>query len=58
MASEQGRYGYKKIAAMLQRSGWQAGRDRVERIWRREGLKVPQKQRPRKRHCQVNRFGV
>ena len=34
---------------MLQRSGWQAGRDRVERIWRREGLKVPQKQRPRKR---------
>ena len=49
LASEQGRYGYKKIAAMLQRSGWQAGRDRVERIWRREGLKVPQKQRPRKR---------
>ena len=37
MASEQGRYGYKKIAAMLKRSGWQAGRDRVERIWRREG---------------------
>ena len=34
---------------MLQRSGWQAGRDRVERIWRREGLKVPQKQRPRRR---------
>ena len=34
---------------MLQRAGWQAGRDRVERIWRREGLKVPQKQRPRRR---------
>ena len=34
---------------MLQRSGWQAGRDRVEGIWRREGLKMPQKQRPRKR---------
>ena len=49
LASEYGRYGYKKIAAMLQRSGWQAGRDRVERIWRREGLKVPQKQRPRRR---------
>ena len=46
LASEYGRYGYKKIAAMLQRSGWQTGRDRVERIWRREGLKVPQKQRP------------
>ena len=49
LASEYGRYGYKKITAMLQRSGWQAGRDRVERIWRREGLKVPQKQRPRRR---------
>ena len=49
LASEYGRYGYKKIAAMLQRSGWQAGRDRVERIWRSEGLKVPQKQRPRRR---------
>ena len=33
LASEYGRYGYKKIAAMLQRSGWQVGRDRVERIW-------------------------
>ena len=31
---------------MLQRSGWQTARDRVERIWRCEGLKVPQKQRP------------
>ena len=34
---------------MLWRSGWQVGRDRVERIWRRGGLKVPQKQRPRRR---------
>ena len=29
--------------------GWQVGKDRVERIWRREGLKVPQKQKPRGR---------
>ena len=49
LASEYGRYGYKKIAAMLQSSGWKVGRDRVERIWRREGLKVTQKQKPRRR---------
>ena len=46
LASQYGRYGYKKIAALLQR---QVGRDRVEQIWRREGLKVPKKQRPRRR---------
>ncbi len=35
--------------ALLKRDGWQVGKDRVERIWRREGLKVPQKQKPRRR---------
>jgi len=49
LASEYGRYGYKKITALLQMAGWKVGRDRVERIWRREGLKVPKKQRPRRR---------
>ena len=49
LASQYGRYGYKKIAALLRRAGWRVSRDRVERIWRREGLKVPQKQRPRRR---------
>ncbi len=29
---------------MLRRSGWMVNRKRVARIWRREGLKVPQKQ--------------
>lgn len=32
---------------LLQSAGWQVGKDRVQRIWRREGLKVPQKQRAR-----------
>src|SRR5260370_30345421 len=41
--------GYRRITALLQRDGWQVGKDRVQRIWRREGLKVPQKQRPRRR---------
>ena len=39
-----GRYGYRMITGMLQRSGWAVGIRRVHRIWRREGLKVPQKQ--------------
>jgi putative transposase len=49
LASRYGRYGYRRITALLQRVGWQVGKDRVERIWRREGLKVPQKQKPRGR---------
>ncbi len=34
---------------MLKSSGWDVGKDRVSRIWRREGLKVPKKQRTRGR---------
>jgi len=49
LASQYGRYGYRRITALLKRVGWQVGKDRVERIWRREGLKVPQKQKPRGR---------
>jgi putative transposase len=49
LASEYGRYGYRRITALLRDRGWHAGKDRVQRIWRREGLKVPQKQRPRGR---------
>src|SRR5450432_1944467 len=49
LASEYGRYGYRRITEMLQRAGWPVGVDRVLRIWRREGLKVPKKQRPRGR---------
>ena len=49
LPSEYGRYGYRRIAALLRGAGWDVGKDRVQRIWRREGLKVPQKQRPRGR---------
>ena len=44
LASQYGRYGYRRITAMLQMEGWQVNHKRVERIWRHEGLKVPQKQ--------------
>ena len=43
LASAYGRYGYRRITALLRDLGWQVGKDRVQRIWRREGLKVPQK---------------
>ena len=49
LAAKYGRYGYRRITALLQDTGWPVGKDRVQRIWRREGLKVPQKQRPRGR---------
>jgi putative transposase len=45
-ASQYGRYCYRRIPALLRDDGWLAGKDRVERIWRRKGLKVPQRQRP------------
>ncbi|BAF89260.1 integrase [Azorhizobium caulinodans ORS 571] len=44
LATRYGRYGYRRITALLQASGWVVNVKRVERIWRREGLKVPSKQ--------------
>ena len=49
LASEYGRYGYRRVTALLQAAGWQVGKDWVQRIWRREGLKVPGRHRPRSR---------
>src|SRR4051794_16632730 len=49
LARQYGRYGYRKIAALLRDAGWRGNDKRVERIWRREGLKVPQKQPKRGR---------
>jgi putative transposase len=50
LASNYGRYGYRRITALLnQNKGWRVNHKRVERIWRMEGLKVPQKQPKRGR---------
>jgi putative transposase len=49
LARQYGRYGYRKIAALLRQAGWLVSDGRVERIWRREGLKVPHKQPKRGR---------
>ncbi|MCJ2016860.1 IS3 family transposase [Methylobacterium sp. E-065] len=49
LAERYGRYGYRKISALLKAAGWFVNDKRVERIWRREGLKVPAKQPKRGR---------
>ena len=49
LATQFGRYGYRRITELLRRDGWHVNEKRVYRIWRREGLKVPQKQPKRGR---------
>ena len=49
LAREYGRYGYRRITALLRWEGWQINHKRVERIWRQEGLKLPHKQPKRGR---------
>ena len=49
LAGQYGRYGYRRITALLRAEGWIVNHKRVERIWRREGLKVPMKQPKRGR---------
>ena len=49
LARQYGRYGYRRITKMLRTVGWSVNKKRVERLWRREGLKVPTKQPKRGR---------
>ncbi len=49
LTTQFGRYGYRRITALLKDAGWRVNHKRVERIWRREGLKVPKKQPKRGR---------
>ena len=49
LATEYGRYGYRRITALLKTDGWRVNHKRVERIWRQEGLKVPARQPKRGR---------
>ena len=49
LAKTYGRYGYRRITALLRSAGWLVNAKRVARIWRREGLKVPMKQPKRGR---------
>jgi putative transposase len=49
LATQYGRYGYRPVTALLNQAGWHVNHKRVERIWQREGLKVPPKQKKRSR---------
>jgi putative transposase len=53
LACQYGRYGYRRITALLRREGYAVNHKRIERIWRREGLKVPHKQ-PKRRRLWLN----
>jgi len=53
LASQYGRYGYRRITALLRTEGWHVNAKRILRIWRREGLKFPSKQ-PKRRRLWLN----
>lgn len=49
LAKQYGRYGYRKITQLLRVEGWDINHKRVERLWREEGLQLPQRHKKRKR---------
>ena len=49
IVSRHPRYGYRMVWAKLRQSGWRVNRKRIYRLWVQEGLKVPRKQRKRRR---------
>jgi len=49
LAEQYGRYAYRRVTELLRRRGWRVNHKRIERLWRREGPKVPQKQPKRRR---------
>jgi transposase InsO family protein len=49
LCRENPRYGYRRVWALLRREGWEVNKKRVQRLWREAGLKVPAKERKRRR---------
>ena len=49
LAKQHGRYGYRKIAELLRIEGWRVNHKKVERLWREEGLKLPERHKKRRR---------
>jgi putative transposase len=49
LSADHPRYGYRRVWALLRAEKFEVNRKRVHRLWRREGLRVPQKQRKRRR---------
>ncbi len=53
LATHYGRYGYRRMTALLREEGFAVNHKRVQRLWRREGLKVPSRQ-PKRRRLWLN----
>jgi transposase InsO family protein len=53
IACQYGRYGYRRVTDWLNKSGWHVNHKRIERLWQREGLKVPRRQ-PKRRRLWLN----
>ena len=49
LAKQYGRYGYRKVTALLRMEGWQVNHKKVERLWTVEGLQIPQRHKKRRR---------
>ena len=49
LATKHPRYGYRRVRRLLERVGWKIGVGKAQRLWRREGLRVPEKRRKRRR---------
>jgi hypothetical protein len=49
LASQYGRFGYRRITVLLQQAFWNVGKHRVQRIWRRGRLRLAVKRKPRDR---------
>ena len=49
LCRENPRYGYRRVWALLRREGWEVNKKRVQRLWREAGLRVPAKERKRRR---------
>ncbi len=50
-------YGYRRVWALLRREDWRVNNKRVHRLWREAGLKVPQKQRKKRKRLGVSENG-
>lgn len=49
LAKQYGRYGYRKVGELLRAEGWRINHKKIERIWRGEGLQLPQRHKKCKR---------
>ena len=57
LAKQYGRYGYRKITALLRIEGWPVNHKKVERLWREEGLQVPRRHKKRK-HLYDHKYSI